>query len=150
VNTDPGGDNELPYILEIIPLDEGHLTLQTSGLIILDADVYNNLNNLNIDAATNVYLGMADLPVDQVLPDILQLNSIAFTGTLSLTGVANDYILLQQFYGDSTLDLTASGGVLVIDTASLTAVPIPGAALLLLSGMAVLLGMASARPGAHA
>lgn len=87
----------LPQILELYSTDGGDLFLDTAGLIILDTDVYNNLLNLTIVASTSVYFGLGALPENLALPDVLELTTVTFTGVLSITGLANDYVLLRQF-----------------------------------------------------
>ena len=128
----------LPQITEIFPTDGSDLLLDTTGLIILDSDVYNNLLNLTISPSTSVYIGQNSLPSDKALPDTLELYTISYTGGLSITGLANDYVLLQYFNGNTSLNLTAANGILVIDVDTLTAVPLPGSLILMFSGFALL------------
>ena len=132
------GGSVLPQILDIFPTDGSDLFLDTTGLIILDSSVYNNLANLTISSSTSVYFGQNSLPSNLTLPDTLELNTLSYTGGLSITGLANDYVLLQQFSGNTNLNITATNGVLVLDVATLTAVPLPGSILFMFSGAALL------------
>lgn len=133
------GGSELPLILEIFPTDGSDLILDTTGLIILDSEIFNNLPNLTINSSTTVYIGESSLPSNLALPDILELNTLFYTGGLSITGLANDYVLLQQFSGSTDLNLTAANGILILDTSTLTAVPVPGSLLFMFSGITLLL-----------
>jgi len=132
------GGGALPQITEIFPTDGSDLLLDTSGLIILDSDIYNNLLNLTINPSTTVYIGQSSLPSNDALPDTLELFTITYTGGLSITGLASDYVLLQHFNGNTALNLTAANGILVIDTNTLTSVPLPGAIIFMFSGIALL------------
>jgi hypothetical protein len=132
------GGSTLPQILEIFPIDGSGLFLDTAGLIILDSNVYDNLSNLTINSSTNVYIGHDSLPLDTNIPETFELNTLSYSGGLSITGLANDYVLLRQFYGDTELNLTAARGILVIDTNTTTVVPLSGSIFFMLSGLALL------------
>jgi len=128
----------LPQILEIFSTDDSSLLLDTTGLIILDSNIYNNSTNLTIDQTTSIFLGQSALPSTLALPDVLELSIISYSGGLSITGLDNDYVLLRQFSNNSSLNLSAINGILIMDTSSLTAVPLPGSIILMLSGLTLL------------
>ena len=132
--TGGGAEEPLPQILEIFSTDGGGLTLDTNGLIILDVNLFNNLSNLTINSPTPIYQGPSELPSVFALSEELQLNTISYTGEASFVGLEND-ILLRQYDLGAILNLTATNGVLVMDTNSLFAVPLPGAIWFLLSGL---------------
>jgi len=73
------GGSTLPQILEIFPTDGSYLFLDTTGLIILDSNVYYNQLNLTINSST-VYIGQNSLPSDMLLPETLELNTLSYTG----------------------------------------------------------------------
>ena len=133
-DTGGGTVGALPQIFEIFSNDGSNLSLDTSGLIILDENIFNTFSSLIINSSTPVYQGVDELPAIFTLPEILQLNSIGYTGGASFTGLDDD-ILLRQFNVNTVLDLTASNGILVMDTSSLFAVPLPGAVWLFLGGL---------------
>ncbi len=133
------GGSSFPQILEIFPTDGSDLFLETTGLIILDVNVYSNLLDLTINPSSSVYIEQSSLPSGLLLPDILELNTLSYTGGLSITGLANDYVLLQQFNGTTSLNLTATNGILVMDTSTLAAVPLPGSIIFMFSGITLLL-----------
>ena len=129
-----GTGNELPQIIEIFSTDGSDLLLDTNGLIILDTNIFSNLSSLTINSLTPVYQGLSELPTNLNLPEILQLNTITYTGGAEFIGLEND-ILLRQFDVNTMLNLTASNGILIMDTNSLFAVPLPGAVWFLISGL---------------
>ena len=128
----------LPQITEIYPTDGSDLFLDTTGLIILDTNVYNNLSNLTINPSTSIYVGQSSLPSDKALPDTLELFELSYTGGASITGLGNEYVLLRQFSGTTALSITAANGILVVDANTLVVVPLPGSLIFILSGFAVL------------
>ena len=132
--TGGGPEEPLPQILEIYSTDGSGLTLDTNGLIILDINLFNNLSDLTINSPTPIYQGLSELPSVFALPEELQLNTISYTGEASFVGLEND-ILIRQYDIGAILNLTATNGVLVMDTNSLFAVPLPGAIWFLLSGL---------------
>jgi len=132
------GGSVLPQILEIFPMDGSDLILDTTGLILLDSNIFNNLANLTINSSTIVYIGESTLPSNLALPDTLELNTLSYTGGLSITGLANAYVLLQQFNATTSLNLTAANGILVMDTSTLAAVPLPGSIIFMFSGLTLL------------
>ena len=91
-----------------------------------------------------MYQGIAELPSNFTLPETLQLNTLSYTGGASFTGLESD-ILLRQFNVNAMLDLTASNGILVMDTNSLFAVPLPGAVWFFLSGLIALFSFSLTR-----
>jgi hypothetical protein len=137
-NSDGSPDLSLPQITEISSLDGSDLFLENTGLIILDVNIYNNLSNFTIDPSSQIYIGLSSLPASLALPDTLQLFSVQYTGGLTLTGGAIDYVLLRDYSGDTQLNISATDGVLVMDTNALTAVPAPNAIVLLISGLTFL------------
>jgi len=132
------GGSVLPQILEIFPIDGSDLILDTTGLILLDSNIFNNLANLTINSSTIVYIGESTLPSNLALPDTLELNTLSYTGGLSITGLANAYVLLQQFNATTSLNLTAANGILVMDTSTLAAIPLPGSIIFMFSGLTLL------------
>ena len=132
------GGSVLPQILEIFPIDGSDLILDTTGLILLDSNIFNNLANLTINSSTIVYIGESTLPSNLALPDTLELNTLSYTGGLSITGLANADVLLQQFNATTSLNLTAANGILVMDTSTLAAIPLPGSIIFMFSGLTLL------------
>ena len=137
--SDGSPDPTVPQITEISPLDGSDLFLKNTGLIILDINIFSNLSNLTIDPVSQIYIGLSALPTSLTLPDTLQLFSVQYTGGLTISGSAIDYVLLREFSGSTVLNISSTLGVLVIDTATLTAVPVPSAIILLISGLSLLL-----------
>ena len=132
----PPGDPPLPQILEIESLDGGPLTLSNDGLILLDEAVYNG-SNVSINPATNIYFGLDAIPPGNELPETLELNTLSYTVLLILNGLAADHVLIRKtFNAGSSLDLTATEGVVVLDTQQLFVVPIPPAIVFFVSGLA--------------
>lgn len=144
-DTGTGTGGTLPAIFEIFSSDGSDLTLETNGLIILDESIFSDFSNLTINSLTPVYQGLSELPSSFTLPDVYQLNSTSYTGGASFLGLEND-ILLRQFDVSTLLDLTASNGILIMDTTSLFAVPLPGAVWLFLSGLISFFYYASKKP----
>ena len=141
-----GGDTDStsPQIVEFISLDGSRLELEIDGLIFLDRSVFEGLSSLAIAETTTTYDGLDSIPSDITIPDAMELNEVSFTGGLTLTGGIIDYVLLRQFADDSELVLSATNGIVVLDTDSLFvgAVPLPAAIWLFGSGLLGLIGMA--------
>ena len=133
-----GSDSTLSQIVEITSNDTGNLLIDNDGLIILDSNLFNTLSGLTINSTTPVYQGISQLPSTIILPDTLELSTVSFTGDFSISGATIDYLLLREFNSISTLDLTTTNGILVMDTSSLFTVPLPGAIILMLSGIIAL------------
>lgn len=133
------GQPALPQILEIFSPDGSPLTLENNGLIILDRNIFDNVSGLMIDTSTPIYNGLGELPGSITIPDILELNTLSYLGgSLTLNGLLSDFVLLRQFDGNSVLNLTATDGVLVLNTNSLFAVPSPASILLMFGGILVM------------
>jgi len=139
-DTGGGTVDTFPQILEIYSTDGSNLSLDTNGIIILDENIFSTFSNLTINSSSPMYQGISELPLNFTLPEILQLNTIGYAGGASFIGLETD-ILLRQFEVSSMLNLTASNGILIMDTSLLFAVPLPGTVLLLLSGLILLFSL---------
>ncbi|MES9856556.1 MAG: hypothetical protein ABW166_08145 [Sedimenticola sp.] len=133
-----GGSSEppLPQIIEFKSPDGGSLVLDIDGLIFLDISIFNKLSGLTISTTTPIYNGLSDLSSDIILPEQFELNIIDLSGGgFSLTGGSIEYSLLRNFQNNSLIDLSTPDGIIVMDTNSLFAVPLPASSLLLFSGI---------------
>jgi len=134
------GEPSLPKIVEFASPDGSQLDLDINGLMFLDISLFNNLSGLTISASTPIYNGLSELPSNIVLPEQFELNLVEFSGgSLSLIGGTVEYSILRNFQSDTIMNLSTPDGIIVIDTNSLFAVPLPASLALLLSGLAVLL-----------
>ena len=142
---EPGPDEGpiLPAISEITSSGNSVLDIQNDGLILLDTYIYDNLT-IDIAASTTIYFGLGALPPGLEIPGDFILNVLGLGNGGSILGsIAADHLLLRQFDNTDQLTLSASQGVVVFDTATLIATPIPAAMWLFGSGLVML--MLSAR-----
>ncbi len=142
---DPGA--ELPQLIEFYSLGNLNLAIENDGLIFLDESLFNSLSGLTINAGTTVYASVNDVPGSIFIPDVLQLsdNTVGFGGDAILTGLAVDYILMADFFASDILNLSSTQGIVLVDAAALTAVPLPAAFWLFVSGMSLLFGVSRKR-----
>jgi len=134
------GESSLPQIVEFTSPDGSQLDLDINGLMFLDISLFNNLSGLTISASTSIYNGLSDLPSNIALPEQFELNLIEFSGgSLSLIGGTVEYSILRNFKSNTIMNLSTPDGIIVMDTNSLFAVPLPASLALLISGLAVLL-----------
>ncbi len=127
---------DLGNVSEFISSSTTNLTLSNDGLIILDQSIENMSLDFNIDISTSVYRAITELPDSIVLPNLDNIaNTFTVSGDLILSGVSIDFILMRDFNNFSSLSLSSSVGVLILDSTSLSSVPVPGSILMLFSGL---------------
>ena len=143
------GDPGLPNVVEFTSLDGSPLNLDIYGLILLDIFLFENLPGITIDELTPVYIGLSELPAHIALPNQFGLSVIEFSdGGASVVGVGIEYVLLRDFQSGTMMHLSTPDGVVVFDTDSIFAVPLPASIVLLLSGLVSLFTF-GARKGAE-
>jgi hypothetical protein len=138
--TDPSAD--LPVIGEILSLGNVDLLIRNSGIILLDIDLYNNHENLSIEPSSPLYFGLAAVPESLNLPGAFELAQVSIQdGSISLidSGADDVFFLLRQFDNTDQLILSAPYGIIILDTDTLFATPVPASTWLFSSGLAMLL-----------
>lgn len=138
---DPGAD--LPQLVEYYSVGDTDLTLSNIGLIFLDINLFNNHPNLTIVPGTDVYASLDELPASIVLPPILEFkeNFIGIGGVANFSGTVTDYLFMMDFDDADILNITSSLGIVLVDGADLTAVPVPASIWLFVSGTLFLVGV---------
>lgn len=120
--------------LSPVPGLEAHLTLASSGLILLERSVFDGLENLVISPDTDVFFDLELLPDHLSEFDLFRLGKVQFGGRMEIAGFT-DELLLYGFSGSDSLDLSSTSGILVLDSVRLTTVPLPVGLALFMSGL---------------
>ena len=96
---------------------------------------------MSIDESTEIYFGLAAYP--SAIPENMEiLTTLGLDNGLIQGGIGAEYLILRVFDNTDSLILSATQGVVVLDTDTLlaSAVPLPASIWLFGSGLLVLLG----------